>query len=193
MQKNDYTFKLCFGGSGGIGKTTFLHRYIQNEFLIDTKLTVGCQFHTHVLERQVGDASKRVGLVLWDLGGQERFRFIQSRYVKGTVAAFVGFDMTRINTLWETSDWIKMIRENAVSQEIPIILVGTKMDLIDSNDLDEIYQEAASFVREKDLMTFIPTSSKENTNVEETIDKMVDYLLFQCADTGKLPAANFAH
>ncbi len=75
----DFIWKIVVGGQGGVGKTTILYRFIHNEFIEDTKLTVGVQFHTQALERQ----SRKISLVLWDLGGQDRFRFVQGDYIKG--------------------------------------------------------------------------------------------------------------
>ncbi|MBD3187426.1 GTP-binding protein, partial [Candidatus Bathyarchaeota archaeon] len=78
VSTNDYTWKLIVGGMGGVGKTTFLHRYIHDKFISDTKLTVGCQFHSTVVNRH----GKQIGLIIWDLGGQQRFRFIQDKYIR---------------------------------------------------------------------------------------------------------------
>ncbi|MHA1791328.1 MAG: Rab family GTPase [Promethearchaeota archaeon] len=169
----DYIWKLVVGGQGGVGKTTILHRYIHNEFLEDTKMTIGCQFHTQVLQRQ----GRMISLVLWDLGGQERFRFIQGEYVKGAAGAFVLFDMSRFMTLEATREWIKMIRENS-DPNLPIVLVGTKLDLVAEGEQAMINESANALVQEMGLTAYVATSAKLNINVNETINYMVDLLLW---------------
>jgi small GTP-binding protein len=168
----DYIWKLVVGGQGGVGKTTILYRFIHNEFLEDTKLTVGVQFHTQALERQ----NRKISLVLWDLGGQERFRFIQPEYVKGAVGAFICFDLSRYMTLEATREWIAMFRQNAPTA--PVVLVGTKLDLVEENERQSIFDAANAMVQENGLLAFIPTSSKQGLNVNETIYYMVDTLLY---------------
>ncbi|MBN2149955.1 MAG: GTP-binding protein [Candidatus Lokiarchaeota archaeon] len=168
----DYIWKIIMGGQGGVGKTTILYRFIHNEFIEDTKLTVGVQFHTQALERQ----SRRISLVLWDLGGQERFRFIQPEYVKGAVGGFVCFDMSRFMTLESTREWIDMFRQNAPNA--PLVIVGTKLDLVDENEQQNIMNAANQLVAETGCLAFIPTSSKLGLNVNETVYYLVDTLLY---------------
>ena len=168
----DYIWKLVVGGQGGVGKTTILYRFIHNEFLEDTKLTVGVQFHTQALERQ----NRKISLVLWDLGGQERFRFIQPEYVKGAVGAFICFDLSRYMTLEATREWIAMFRQNAPGA--PVVLVGTKLDLVEDNERQSIFDAANQMVQENGLLAFVPTSAKLGLNVTECIHYMVDTLLY---------------
>src|SRR5271157_41947 len=168
----DFCWKLIVGGQGGVGKTTILYRFIHNEFLEDTKYTVGVQFHTQAVERQ----GKKISLVLWDLGGQERFRFIQPEYVKGADGAFICFDLSRYMTLEGIREWIIMFRQNV--PRVPIVLVGTKLDLVDKDAQKSIFDAANSMVSENSLLAFIPTSSKLGINVNETIYYMIDVLLY---------------
>ena len=170
----DIVWKIVVGGSGGVGKTTFLHRFLTKQFLQDSKLTVGVSFRSHNLVRQ----GKNISLVLWDLGGQERFRFIQGTYIKGAVAGFLMFDLSRFNTMLELPQWISLIRETT-SSSVPLMLVGTKLDLLEPEDLASINAEAEQFMKEYNLVGYITISSKSGENVEEAMEKMVDLLLMQ--------------
>jgi len=174
IKLTDIIWKIVVGGSGGVGKTTFLHRYLTKQFLSDTRLTVGVSFQTHKLVRQ----GKNISMVLWDLGGQERFRFVQGTYIRGAVAAFLMFDLSRMNTLEELKDWVHLIRENA-SSSVPIVLVGSKYDLISPQNLPDICQEAENFLKNMNLAQFIVMSSKSGENVDETMNYMMDLLLWQ--------------
>jgi Ras-related protein Rab-11B len=171
----DYIWKVVVCGAGGVGKTTLLYRYIHRTFVDNLKLTVGVQFHTQQLIRQ----GMRLNLVLWDLGGQERFRFVQGDYVKGAAAAFILFDLSDPSTLENARDeWIPMIRQ-FTSPSIPIVLVGTKMDKVGENDLRLTSALAEHIAKKHSLCGFSATSSKWNVNIDETILYMVDVLIWQ--------------
>jgi len=170
----DIVWKIIVGGSGGVGKTTFLHKYLTKQFLTNTKLTVGVSFQTHKLERQ----GKNISMVLWDLGGQERFRFIQGTYIRGAVAAFLMFDLSRMQTLLELHEWVELIRET-ISPSAPIVLVGSKFDLVLPENIPYIFQEAEIFVKDMNLTQFVVMSSKTGENVDETMNYMMDLLLWQ--------------
>lgn len=171
-QKHNYIWKIVAGGQGGVGKTTFLLRYMTHEFVGDTSLTIGVNFHTSKLKH----GEENVTLMLWDLGGQDRFRFVQGSYIKGAVAALVFFDVGRLKTLFELEDWFKLIRDNT-SPTIPMLLVGTKIDLEDEATQAMAKKEALHMVQEHHLVGYVPTSSRSGKNVEEAIHQMVDVLM----------------
>lgn len=174
MFLTDIVWKMVIGGSTGVGKTTFLHRYLTKQFLQDTRITVGVSFFSHKIVRQ----GKNITLVLWDLGGQDRFRSLHGTYIKGAVAAFLMFDLSSSKTLWELEEWIDLIRENA-SSSAPLMLVGSKLDLIMPEKLPAINAEAEKFAKDMNLVQYITISSKSGDNVEEAMENMMDLLLWQ--------------
>lgn len=175
---SDFIWKLVIAGPGGVGKSCILHRYIHNEFIDDMKMTIGCQFHTQLLTRQ----DLRINLVLWDFSGQERFKFIFDDYVRGTSGAFIMFDLSRPNTLMNLENWLNLLYQSG-KKDVPIVLVGGKLDLLDHDQLVSLNNQANQFVKENNLTAYIPTSSKTGFNVNETIMYMVDLLINQNART----------
>ncbi|MHA1683358.1 MAG: Rab family GTPase [Promethearchaeota archaeon] len=169
---SDFIWKLVICGSGGVGKSCILHRYIHNEFIDDMKMTIGCQFHTQLLERQ----NLKINLVLWDFSGQQRFKFIFDDYVRGTSGAFIMFDLSRPNTLLEIENWLDLLSANA-KKDIPIVLIGGKVDLLSHEELIQMNEMANNAVKERNLVAYIPTSSKSGFNVNESIMYMVDNLI----------------
>lgn len=172
----DYTFKIVVGGAGGVGKTTLLHRYLHNVFKTDTTLTVGVTFKTKELVRN----GQKITLALWDLGGQDRFRFLQPTFCQGARAGLIFFDMSRLGTMEQVKDWVAMFRKHA-SPGIPIILGGTKLDLVDPEMIGEATDLAREIVEKLGLTCFVPTSSRSGENVEEIITNVVDMLVAQAS------------
>lgn len=66
----DYLFKLLCVGEANVGKTTFLHQYIHDNFA-NFRSTVGIDiFEKHL----TNDDNQRILLQLWDTAGQVRTR-----------------------------------------------------------------------------------------------------------------------
>ena len=174
----DYAWKIILGGAGGVGKSTLIHRYIFKEFKEDMLMTIGCSHHSQYITRN----EKSINLIIWDLGGQKRFEILHPAYVGGAHAGYVLFDMSNLETLEEIDKWIQLIRKNN-APGIPVLLVGTKYDLIKSQEqLDEACAIAKQKVVDHGLDAFIVTSAKLNYNVDATIEYLVDYMLWKNGD-----------
>ena len=185
----DYVWKVILAGKGGVGKSTLLHRYLHDEF-IEMSMTIGVQIHSSNIIRQ----NKKLSLVFWDLGGQERFRFIQGEYMKGAVASMVLFDMSDHQGFPQVREWVEIIRKNTFSK-IPIVLIGTKLDLVtDMNKSNEVHENAAKLAQDLDLVCYTPTSSKWGINVYETMNLISDLLIwdaFMSESGARVPQVQF--
>jgi small GTP-binding protein len=115
-------FKTVLIGEGGVGKTSITLRYTENRFDDEMKMTIGVNFASKKMV--VDDAN--VTLMLWDLGGQPRFRDVVSDYFKGSRIAIAVYDATRLFSLQRLTDWIDRLKENA--PDCQIIFVGNKID-----------------------------------------------------------------
>ena len=88
-------FKILVAGDGAVGKTTLLHRFIEGDFIDSTTMTIGVDFHTKKMEFP---PDYLVHLQLWDIGGQERFRFMVDQYLRGAKGALLLFDTTSMTS-----------------------------------------------------------------------------------------------
>lgn len=164
-----FIFKILTAGDGGVGKTTLLHRYIKGEFSQSTQMTIGVEFFLKEVKVKGQDCT----LQLWDFGGQNRFRFLLKSYVMGAKGALLMFDLTRPMTLENLNEWISICREN--DPELPILFVGTKLDLKDDISVDDDY--AKSFLDQFDLFDYIKVSSKTGENVQEAFKLITERVL----------------
>ncbi len=175
----DFAWKIIIAGHGGVGKSTLIHRYVYKEFKENTAMTIGCSHHSQYVNRD----DKVINLILWDLGGQKRFDMLHPAYVTGAAAGYVLFDMAAIETLQDIDKWIQLIRKFN-PRGTPVLLVGTKFDLVQSQEqLDIVYALANQKVANFGLDAFLVTSAKLNVNVEETINYMVDFLVWKSGGT----------
>lgn len=149
-------FKLILVGDGGVGKTTFVKRHKTGEFEKKYIATMGVEvsglrFHTNLGE---------VVFNCWDTAGQEKFGGLRDGYYIGGQAAIVMFDVTARVTYKSVPSWHKdLVR---VCENIPIVLVGNKVDCKDR----KVKPKDITFHRKKNLQ-YYDISAKSNYNFEK--------------------------
>ena len=158
----DYAFKVILIGPGAVGKTSLLQRFVHNKFSERYELTIGVDF----LSKDVIVNGFNIRITIWDIGGQERFKFMRNRFYDGANGALLVFDLTRSNTYTEIKKWLKEFQQHA-GNNVPFVLIGNKLDLVEN--IGEIIesQEAKKFAEDKNSI-YIETSAKTGANVEDS-------------------------
>jgi len=165
--------KVLTAGEGGVGKTTLLHKYIEGQFLPETKMTIGVEFFLKELSLDGWD----ITLQLWDFGGQERFRFLLESYVSGAKGALLMFDLTRTMTLENLDQWVDICRKH--NSELPILFLGTKADLVEHIVIDNEF--IMEYKEKFNLFDYMTVSALTGENVEiafETLTRKIIKTIF---------------
>ena len=92
--------KIVFAGDGGVGKTSLIKKFF-DDIVVD-RLTVGTEF-------QIFKISPNKMAVLWDLGGEIRFRDVQEALMRGARLVVLVFDVHRPSTLTNLKKWDERI------------------------------------------------------------------------------------
>jgi len=121
----DFNFKILLLGNAAVGKTSLVQRFVHDRFDNSYLMTIGMEPSEKHVKLKDGT---NVALSIWDLAGQERFRFIRHTFYKGAKAALLVFDLTREATLKELKKWDKEFIDNCGASVIKV-LVGNKQDL----------------------------------------------------------------
>jgi len=169
MSIAEQLLKIIVGGDGGIGKTSILRKFCRDYFNDDEEMTMGSDFFI----KRMAVNGEFVNLQIWDLAGQERFRFFLSDLTKGSVGAVIGFDVKRRESFADLDDWITLVRE--YNPAIPIVLVGLKIDLNYHPAISP--EKARKFVEERKLLGYVETSSKAGLNVDAPFEMIVSHLM----------------
>lgn len=164
-----FLFKILVTGDGGVGKTSLLRRYVDGFFDESTIMTVGVEFFI----KEITFDDYRCTLQLWDLGGQKQFRHLLEHYVMGARGALLLFDLTRMPKMGDILEWVNIARLHDIT--LPIILVGTKIDLEDFIAVDD---ESAIHIKNTfNMIDYIKTSAKSGHNVEEPFELLTKKLI----------------
>ena len=168
-----YQFKIILVGDISVGKSNLLSRFCRNEFSLEPKVTVGFEFATKVVKAD----QDQITIQVWDTCGQEHFSSVTSSFYKGSIGAFIIFDISNSSTFKSLDKWYNEVKDN-VEENAIILLVGNKTDL---NNLREVrYEDAQAFAQKRDLVYF-ETSALASTNVNEAFIYLITeaYQLFQ--------------
>ena len=160
IKSGEYAFKLILGGDGAVGKTSMVHRFVENTFAKDYKSTIG----TSIMKKECSfdELSSAVRFVIWDLAGQAQFKRVRQSYLANAEAGILVYDVTQKDSFDNIESWHKEIK--VASRTISLILVGNKIDLVD----DRVVSSEDGYNLAKKLqLSYIETSAKTGENIND--------------------------
>jgi small GTP-binding protein len=161
QMEGDYSHKLILTGDYQVGKTSLIRRFVENKFQEDYISTIGVQISKKTVDL---NEKTKMQFIIWDIGGQiKQMAPYRKNFYTGANAAFIVIDRVRSDHLKSIEFWYNDIKE-CVPQNIPIVIVGNKSDLIDEiviseEDIKEISKEYGSH--------YILTSAKTGLAVND--------------------------
>ena len=162
-------FKIVMIGEGGVGKTSITLRFTEDRFDENMMMTIGANFASKKMEID----GSQLTLIIWDLGGQPRFRDVVSDYFRGSKIAVAVYDATRMFSLERLVDWIESLKENAPGCEL--VIVGNKTDM-QANGSGVSLEEGAAFA-EKYNARHLQVSAKSGAGVNEMFEVVAQSLM----------------
>merc|ERR1712061_377799 len=149
-------FKLVLVGDGGVGKTTLVKRHLTGEFEKKYVATLGVEVHPLCFHTNRGVIRFNV----WDTAGQEKFGGLRDGYYIQGQCAVIMFDVTSRITYKNVPNWHRDIVR--VCENIPIVLVGNKVDVKDR----QVKAKQIQFHRKRNLQ-YYDLSARSNYNFEK--------------------------
>jgi Ras-related protein Rab-7L1 len=177
-------YKILVVGDVSVGKTSFIQRYVKEKFEHQYKATIGVDF----IAKRVKQGDREFVLNFWDIAGQDRFASMMRVYYQNAQAAFVLFDTTQEETFegaeyWKANIDAKVWRPFS-QKPIPVILLATKTDLAKADSKDELHpafsegflEKMKKACEEHDFRAWYGISSKDNTGIDQAMNKMIEIL-----------------
>ena len=155
----DYLFKLVLIGDSGVGKSSLLMRFADDDFQESYLSTIGVDFRI----RRIEVSGEKVKLQIWDTAGQERFHTITSAYYRCAHGIIIVYDVTDLDSFESVKSWLREIDRHG-TKNVNKLLVGNKADLTAKRRV--AYEDAKEFADELGLL-FLETSARDSTKVED--------------------------
>ncbi|CAH3045792.1 unnamed protein product [Porites evermanni] len=166
MDAKEHLYKVLVIGEYGVGEsyaTSIIRRYTEGYFSPNYKLTIGVDFALKVI---YWDEKTKINLQLWDVAGHERFGHMTRVYYKYAPATFEAV----LKWHWDVNQKVMLTNE----KPIPVLLLANKCDLEDY-PYDE--EQLNQFCQEHGFIGWLPTSAKEDRNIDEAMRLLVQAIL----------------
>jgi len=157
---SDKVYKLVMLGDGGVGKTAITIRFVSDRFVTEYDPTVEDAYKK---EHQVD--GKDVTVEIIDTAGQEEYSSgLQDKFIRGGEGFILMYSVTSKASLLRVKEIQKKILWTKDSDEVAMILVGNKSDLMKERQVSP--QEGKELAKEF-RCPFLETSAKSGDNVNE--------------------------
>ncbi|EGC35221.1 rsmB, RAS family GTPase [Dictyostelium purpureum] len=165
---NNKNCPIILLGDSGVGKSSITLKFIRDTFEDVYNPTFE---NSYIAELDINYGEK-IRLEILDTAGQEDFINLRDHYARIGEAFILVYSITCRGSFNE----MKHIKENITNikqcTDVPMILVGNKVDL--SNTERKVSIEEGKSLARSFGCAFIETSAKENINIEETFKTLVN-------------------
>lgn len=156
-------------GDSGVGKTSLTHLIANNEPLTSPGWTVGCAVEVKLHEYKEGTPSQNTFFIeLWDVGGSISHKNTRGVFYTPTHGIILVHDLTNKKSHENLQRWlIEILNKDGKdvikggdaldidpeqflgstqfkNSQIPILVIGTKLDMLDENHKNKILNKTSS-------------------------------------------------
>ncbi|BEJ05867.1 hypothetical protein CcaverHIS641_0303890 [Cutaneotrichosporon cavernicola] len=154
-------FRVAIMGSGGVGKSAVVLRFMNGEFLDIYDPTIEDSYR-----RQFDVDGQPCVLDILDTAGTDQYLTFNDLFIRDSQGFVLVFSLTQRDT-FEDLRRVRMDIERLKApggQHVPMVIVGNKADLDMYRDV--MYDEGIKLAAEAKC-EYIETSARHNTNIDE--------------------------
>jgi small GTP-binding protein len=163
--------KMCLIGDFGVGKTSLIRRFVDDQFRDEYLSTVGVKISSKVVEVTLADqVQQKVKLLIWDLEGHTKFKSISPNYLQGAKGALIVADFTRPETIESLTNHIQLF--TSANPKGSILLALNKIDLVEQEVVDRLTNLAQTQESNR-VFGVYQTSAKTGKDVDTIFSDLV--------------------
>ncbi|XP_055842043.1 ras-related protein Rab-18 [Episyrphus balteatus] len=160
----DRIIKILIIGESGVGKSSLIRRFVDDQFDDNHDVTIGVDFKTKLMNID----GVEFKLAIWDTAGAERFRSLTPSFYRNAKCAILVYDITSRESLQKLESWLLELENYSNNRNVPTMVVGNKIDM----ERAITREEGLKFAR-KHRSLFLETSAKNNVSVADVFEEIV--------------------
>jgi small GTP-binding protein len=164
MQTADRKHKVVMLGDFAVGKTSLVRRFVYDVFDDIYLSTIGVKVAKKDLALDMKGTTITTSLLLWDMGGEDRFSSVAPSYVQGARGAIITGDLTRIDSLDHMEHHLRFYRDANPGGIVALAL--NKADLCRPGEIPGPARERVNALLAAEPGALLYTSAKTGDNVE---------------------------
>ena len=165
----DFSFKILLIGHNDSGNISSLESFGNSWFKINTRITLGISFDV----KEIHIESLNIKLQIWDLSTEDRWRAMVPFYCRGALGAMLIFDVSNLESLFQLSKWIKIIKANTA--KIPMILMGNLEDSTHPRMVSA--EKALEFVKSEGLNGYFESNIAKQEKLENIFESLTRLII----------------
>ena len=158
--------KMILLGESGVGKTSIIKRYLDEEFDLNESSSLSMTYVGKDLEIN----NQKIRLNIWDTIGQEKYRSLSKLFLNETKIVILVYAINAKQSFIELEYWYKLYKE-ILGPDTILGIAGNKMDLYLNQ---EVSDEEAKEYADNHGAIFATLSAKEN---KDSIDRFINNLV----------------
>ena len=164
----EHTYKIVILGDSGIGKSSFITRYVHHKYYEYQEPTIGASYFS----KRINYNNINLKLNIWDTAGQERYKSLAPMYYRNSNIVIIAYDITNKDSFKNAQKWVDEIKLNVTD---PIIyLIGTKFDIEYNRDIEwDVIKNYA----DKNKLKVFETSAKNSKNINLVFEDIINTLI----------------
>ena len=168
--------KILVVGSPGVGKTSFVNRWIGKEFKEQYSATIVSEFGIKLYENK----DQKYRIQLWDIGGQDRSPSLTKIFARDSFGCIVINDINNDKSLEESLKWKETVYNESEfidGEKLPFLFIQNKIDLLSKEKLEEKKEESKKIVEDNNFIGYFMTDAKNNIGINEAMNFLIENII----------------
>ena len=141
-------------------------------------MTLGADFS----QKNIILNNKKIQFQIWDIAGQDNFKQVRGRFLNKASGVLVVYDLSRLETFDAISKWLRELWAVNNRTDIPVLVVGNKLDLIqkqfhDAKRITIGLDHLQRYLDNNSYLGHIKTSAKTGENIENCFRTLSETLM----------------